>query len=82
MMRQKNILEYLEATVARYPDKTAFSNGKEDLSFAELYAKARAIGSYLSDNRYSREPIAIIMDKHPNVLSAFLGVNYAGCFYA
>ena len=82
MMRQKNILEYLEDTVKRYPSKTAFSNGKEDLSFAELYAKARAIGSYLSDNRYSREPIAIIMDKHPKVLSVFLGVNYAGCFYA
>ena len=43
MMRQKNILEYLEATVARYPDKTAFSNGKEDLSFAELYAKAARV---------------------------------------
>lgn len=81
-MRQKNILQYLEATVKKYPDKTAFSNGKEDLSFGELYTKARAIGSYLCDSGYSREPIAVIMDKHPKVLSVFLGVNYAGCFYA
>ena len=81
-MRQKNILQYLEATVKKYPDKTAFSNGKEDLSFGELYTKARAIGSYLCDSGYYREPIAVIMDKHPKVLSVFLGVNYAGCFYA
>ena len=81
-MRQTNILQYLEATVKKYPDKTAFSNGKEDMSFSELYARAQAIGSYLCENEYSHEPIAIIMDKHPRVLATFLGVNYAGCFYA
>jgi hypothetical protein len=41
-MRQKNILEYLEATVKKYPGKVAFSTGKEDMSFSELYSKARS----------------------------------------
>ena len=81
-MRQKNILQYLEATVKKYPNKTAFSNGKEDMSFSELYTKARAIGSYLAENEYHHKPIAVIMDKHPRVLATFLGVNYAGSFYA
>lgn len=82
MMRQKNILEYLEATVKKHPNKIAFSNGKDDMAFSELYYKAQGIGSYLAENEYSHEPVAIIMDKHPRVLATFLGVNYAGCFYA
>ena len=81
-MMQKNILEYLERTVSLYPDKTAFSTGKESMSFRELYASARAIGSFLDSKGYYGEPIAIIMDKHPHTLAAFLGVVYSGCFYA
>ncbi|MBO7302600.1 MAG: AMP-binding protein, partial [Clostridia bacterium] len=79
---QKNILEYLEKTAQSHKDKLAFSNGKEGLTFGEIYARSRAIGSYLCDNGYYREPIAIIMDKHPNTLTAFWGTVYAGCFYA
>ena len=79
---QKNILEYLESTVKVCPDKLAFSTGKEGMTFGEIYAHSRAIGSFLADNGFYGEPIAIIMDKNPRTLTAFWGVNYAGCFYA
>ncbi|MBP3370082.1 MAG: AMP-binding protein [Clostridia bacterium] len=79
---QKNILEYLEKTVVDSADKIAFSNGKESLSFGELYARSRSIGSFLASRGFYGEPIAIVMDKHPRVLSTFLGVVYSGCFYA
>ena len=79
---QKNILEYLEKTAKTHKDKLAFSNGKEGLTFDEVYVRSRSIGSFLADNGYYREPIAIIMDKHPNTLTAFWGTVYAGCFYA
>ena len=79
---QKNILEYLESTVKVCPDKLAFSTGKEGMTFGEIYAHSRSIGSFLADNGFYGEPIAIIMDKHPRTLTAFWGVNYAGCFYA
>lgn len=79
---QKNILEYLEKTAITHKDKIAFSNGKEGLTFGEIYSRSRSVGSFLSDNGYYREPIAIIMDKHPNTLTAFWGTVYAGCFYA
>ena len=81
-MMQKNILEYLEKTAVTHKDKLAFSTGKEGLTFGEIYSRSRAIGSFLSDNGYYRQPIAIIMDKHPNTLTAFWGTVYAGCFYA
>ena len=79
---QKNILEYLENTAVTHKDKLAFSNGKEGLTFGEAHLRSRAIGSFLCDNGYYRQPIAIIMDKHPNTLTAFWGTIYAGCFYA
>ena len=79
---QKNILEYLEKTAVTHKNKLAFSNGKEGLTFGEIYDRSRAIGSFLCDRGFYREPIAIIMDKHPNTLTAFWGTVYAGCFYA
>ena len=79
---QKNILEYLEKTALTHKDKLAFSNGKEGLTFNEVYTRSRSVGSFLCDNGYYKEPIAIIMDKHPNTLTAFWGTVYAGCFYA
>ena len=79
---QKNILEYLEKTAVTHKDKLAFSNGKEGLTFGEVFSRSRAIGSFLADNGYYREPIAVIMDKHPNTLTAFWGTVYAGCIYA
>ena len=81
MIMQKNILEYLEQTVKKFPDKTAFSNGKEGMSFSELHSASLSVGSFISREGYYGEPIAVIMDKHPHTLAAFFGIIYAGCFY-
>ena len=81
-MQQKNILEYLEDTVKKVPDKIAFSTGKESMTFGELYSCARSIGSFFAEHAEHGEPIAVIMDKHPRTLATFLGIVYSGCFYA
>ncbi len=78
---QKNILEYLEATAPRVPEKTAFSTGKESMTFSEVYAEARSIGSLLCEKGLYGESVVIFMDKHPRTVTAFWGVIYAGCFY-
>jgi len=78
---QTNILEYLEATAPRLPDKVAYSDGTDDLTFSELHHMARAVGSALFRAGYRREPIAILMNKHPREIAAFYGTVYAGCFY-
>ncbi len=77
----KNILEYLEQTVIKVPNKIAFSNGEESLTFSQLYNTAKVIGSNLLRHGFSREPIFVVMEKHPNAIAAFLGAIYAGCFY-
>ena len=76
-----NILEYLEETVKKVPDKIAFSNGTESISFNELYTSARIGGSLLCKLGCKQEPVMVIMDKYPNEIIAFLSVVYAGCYY-
>ncbi len=78
---QTNLLEYLEHTAPRLPQKVAYSDGTYDMTFSELFRSCRALGSELLRKGYSREPIAILMAKHPRQISAFYGAVYAGCFY-
>ena len=81
-MRIKNILQYLEATAARLPDKTAFSdgNGGEALSFSALLSATRRIGSSLLSRGGQGARIAVFMDRHPSTIAAMLGVIAAsGC---
>ncbi len=78
---QTNILEYLEQTVLRVPDKVAFSDGTDNMTFADLSESARSIGSYLLSMGHGHGCIAVLMDKHPVQLAAFFGAIYAGCYY-
>ena len=76
-----NVLEYMEGTIDRVPDKTAFSNGEEGITFRELSDGAKAIGSALHKRGFYREAVVVYMRKHPNMVNAFFGVLYGGCYY-
>ena len=76
-----NVLEYLEATVQRVPDKIAFANENFEISFKDIYNNARSIGSYLYEKGYYRQPIVVFMEKHPKAIVSFLGILYAGGYY-
>ncbi|MCH5267701.1 MAG: amino acid adenylation domain-containing protein [Lachnospiraceae bacterium] len=78
---QTNVLEYLENTVMRLPDKVAFADENESLTFQQVYEKSRSIGSTLANLGAVREPVVIYMEKSPSAITAFFGVIYGGCFY-
>ncbi len=80
-MYQTNILEYLEMSAEVFPDKIAFFDEDDSVSFSDLERKAKSIGSFLLTKGNIREPILIFMDKHPDTVCAILGTLYAGCFY-
>ena len=77
----KNVLEFLEKTAPVCGDKTAFSDGEENLSFAELAQLSRAGGSALITKGLKNEPVAVFMKKAPKTIAAFFAVLYAGCYY-
>ena len=76
-----NVLEYMEGTVDRASGKVAFSNGEDSITFRELYDRSRAVGSALLGRGFTREPVVVYMKKHPDMVNAFFGVLYSGCFY-
>jgi len=76
-----NILEYLEATVTRFPDKPAFIGERGALTFKQLYDNARAAGSFLSERVIYKKPVAVFMEKGADMVAAFLGAVYGGCYY-
>ncbi len=78
---QRNVLEYLEQTWRGCPDKTAFSNGTDGVTFAEVSGNARRIGTFLAKRGFAAEPVVVFMEKHPRSVVAFFGVVYAGCYY-
>ena len=78
---QNNVLDYMEETVRRVPDKIAFSNGKDSLSFKEVYDQSNSIGSWLHEKGIYKKPVVVFMNKHPKEITAFFGVIRGGCFY-
>ncbi len=80
-MNKTTILDYLDETSRRYPDKIALEGGACSQSFCEMREKARQIASSLLEKGFFRKSVAVLMDKHPDTVCAFFGALYAGCFY-
>lgn len=78
-----NVLAYLEASAARYPQKLAFSDGNIQVSYRDLLSKAKAVGSCLIERLHGKtgQPVAVTIDRDVASLIAFMGVVYSGNFY-
>ena len=80
---RNNLLDDLEMTTARVPERTAFYDDRETLSFAALQEKAQRIGSALAAVSEPRTPVALLIDARSiRTIPALYGVLYAGCAYA
>ena len=82
MTLQKNVLEYLEGSAARFPDKTAFADEGESFTFGRMLACARAMGSAIADrtDRHNA-PVAVLVDRTAATLVSFMGVLCSGNYY-
>lgn len=79
----KNVLEWLEATVEKSPDKPAFSDTECSITFAQVYDIARNTGAYLVEQLgVDRTPVAVFAGRKMVTPAYFLGVVYAGRPYA
>ena len=77
-----NVLRRLENTASRLPDKAAYSDTDSSLSFFEVLDKARRVGSALCGKVSARQPVAVMSGRNVYTPVVFLGIVYAGCFYA
>ncbi len=80
-MNRINILSYLEESAVKYKDKIAFSDEVSELSFGKMLSAARSAGSFLLEKGFYKKPVVVFMKKSPDMINAFLGAVYAGCYY-
>ncbi|MBQ7775930.1 MAG: amino acid adenylation domain-containing protein [Lachnospiraceae bacterium] len=78
---QNHVLDYLDNIVKVKPQKLAFANEAEGMTFQEVYDQSRAIGSYLYKQKVYKQPVIVFMNKHPKEVTAFFGVIKGGNFY-
>lgn len=71
---QSNILEYLEMACAKWPDKVAFLDENNQVSFSEVMQKAKKIGTYLTGKLKKNSPVVVISEKGVNTPILYLGV--------
>ena len=77
----KNVLEFLEGTVSKYPERYAVEDENICFTWRELQECARKIGSFLCKEGKAGSPVAIVAEKGVFTLAAMLGAAYAGDFY-
>ena len=77
-----NILELLERSAERFPDRPAFGDPEKDITFRELVRKARAAGELLAADVPSESPVAFYLEKSVDAVTAMFGAVYAGGFYS
>ena len=82
MSLQMNVLEYLESSAARLPDKLAFADEREELTFSNLHLRARALGTYIAGcSDLINRPVAVLVERTAATIAAFMGVLYSGNYY-
>lgn len=81
MTQNNSILDHLERTAERFRYETAVEDERSSLTYYELAAAAKRIGSGISRRVPPGSPVPVLMEKSPVTLAAMLGAVYAGCFY-
>ena len=78
-----NILEYLEASEKRVPNKIAFADENKSITYSSLLDYAHRIGTQIAidTNKAKRKPIVVYVDRNIESLVLFMGVAYSGNFY-
>jgi len=78
---QKSVVEYLEKTVARLPEKVAVKDAKGELTFAELWEHAQIIATAICATGLRNTPVGVYMPKGCNMVQSFAGISMSGNFY-
>ncbi len=76
------VIDYLDITKEKYPDKTAFIDKKREITFRGLYDEAVSIAGTIAECGLFGSPVLIFMEKSISMISCFAGVAYSGNYYS
>ena len=76
------VIDYLEQSAARCPDKTAFADRDRSITYGELLETVRRIASGLiGRGTGENQPVAVLVDRNVESIISFLGVAMSRNFY-
>lgn len=79
---QKSVIEYLSATVRKFPKKVAVKDSDMSITFGELWQNALKISAALVNaNIGINTPIGVYINKGCKMIESFAGINMSGNFY-
>ena len=76
------ILDYLEETAERFPDKLAFADVSASITWSALVEKGKERAAVLSRYFEPGQAVPVMIEKSVKTLEYFFGALYAGCFYS
>jgi amino acid adenylation domain-containing protein len=78
-----NVLEYLEDTAAKLPDKIALTDAEESLTFKQLLDRAKSMGTHIhmALKGEGGRPIIVFVNRNTRSIVSFFGVLYSGNYY-
>lgn len=84
MTEFKSVLDVVEHTAERYPERVAAIDPEGQITWSSLVQEAKLIANrILSEVGLQEEgyPVAVFSEKNIQLLESILGINYAGAFY-
>lgn len=78
---QYSVLDYLEKSAEKFPQKCAVKDDKKSISYGELMHLSKSVGTALSNYINKGDSVCVYMEKSADALVMFLGIVYAGGFY-
>ena len=81
-MNRTIILEWINQAGARFGDRACYCCGDATISFADVTALSRVVGTALTGVTPPAKPVAVMTGRHVYTPVCYLGVAQAGCFYA
>lgn len=77
-----NLIEYLQETVIKFPNKIAIDDNQAVISFVDLDVISNKIAAaILSKTPFFRQPIAVFLPKNRWSVLSFIGIFKSGNFY-
>ncbi|MBQ7994264.1 MAG: amino acid adenylation domain-containing protein [Solobacterium sp.] len=77
-----NVLEMLEKTASRCPERLAFSDPERNITYKETLEQSKKIGSFLTEKGFVKVPVSFYLEKSTYAVCGMFGAVYAGGFYS
>lgn len=76
------VLDYLEDTASKFPDKVAFADLNRKITWSQFTSNAKKLSYFISENFERGTAVPVMMEKSVEALEYFFAALYAGCFYS